>query len=278
MGKIKPWEELSFRDDYMFKRVMSHKRFCKKMLEKILRVKIQDIRYLEDEKTIKTAYESKGIRLDVYVEDDKNTVYNVELQVRKPENDGLIRRMRYYQSMIDGDLLLAGARYDTLKDTIIIFICPFEILDGKRHIYTFRNICVEDGYTVMPDGTTKILLSTKGKLADVTPDMKAFLEYVDGKTVEDDFVKEIDCEINNIKGQEAERVSYMTYAMKIQEERDEARAEGRAEGKSEGKNEIVIELLKAKQPISFIAQVSKFSIERIIEIGKQNGIPVAVNG
>ena len=84
--------------------------------------------------------------------------------------------------------------------------------------------------------------------------------------------------INNIKGQEAERVSYMTYAMKIQEERDEARAEGRAEGKSEGKNEIVIELLRAKQPISFIAQVSKFSIERIIEIGKQNGIPVAVNG
>ena len=32
MGKIKPWEELSFQDDYMFKRVMSHKRFCKRMI------------------------------------------------------------------------------------------------------------------------------------------------------------------------------------------------------------------------------------------------------
>ena len=98
MGKIKPWEELSFQNDYMFKRVMSHKRFCKKRLEKILRVKIRNIRYLEDEKTIKTAYESKGIRLDVYVEDDKNTVYNVKLQIRKPKNNGLFRRMRYYQS------------------------------------------------------------------------------------------------------------------------------------------------------------------------------------
>ena len=78
MGTIKPWEELSFRDDYMFKRVMRHKRFCKRMLEKILRIEIRDIRYLEDEKTIKTAYESKGIRLDVYVEDDRNTVYNVD--------------------------------------------------------------------------------------------------------------------------------------------------------------------------------------------------------
>ena len=33
-------------------------------------------------------------------------------------------------------------------------------------------------------------------------------------------------EIRSIKAQEQERVSYMTYAMKIQEERDEARAEG----------------------------------------------------
>ena len=231
MGKIKPWEELTFQDDYMFKRVMSHKRHCKRMLEKILRVKIRDIRYLEEEKTIKTAYESKGIRLDVYVEDDRNTVYNVELQVRKLENDGLFKRARYYQSMIDGDLLMAGAKYDTLKDTIIIFICPFAVLDGKRHIYTFRNICMEDRETVMPDGTTKILLSTKGTLDDVTSDMKAFLEYIDGKTVNDDFVQEIDREIKNIKGQESERVSYMTYAMKIQEERDEARAEGKAEGR-----------------------------------------------
>ena len=230
MGKIKPWEELSFQDDYMFKRVMSHKRFCKKMLEKILRIEIRDIRYLEEEKTVKTAYESKGIRLDVYVEDDKNTVYNVEMQIRKPEKDGLYKRTRYYQSMIDGDLLMAGARYDTLKDTIIIFICPFEVLDGKRHRYTFQSICVEDKETVMPDGTTKILLSNKGKMDDVTPDMKAFLEYVDGKMTEDDFVQEIEQEISNIKSQEQERVSYMTYAMKIQEERDEARAEGRAEG------------------------------------------------
>lgn len=231
MGTIKPWDELSFQDDYMFKRVMSHKRFCKRLLEKILRIEIRDIRYLEEEKTVKTAYESKGIRLDVYVEDDRNTVYNVELQVRKPEKDGLYKRTRYYQSMIDGDLLMAGARYDTLKDTIIIFICPFEVLDGNRHMYTFRNICVEDRETVMPDGVTKILLSTKGTLDDVTPDMKAFLEYVDGRTVNDDFVQEIDREIEELKKQESERVAYMTYAMKIQEERDEARAEGKAEGR-----------------------------------------------
>ena len=69
----------------------------------------------------------------------------------------------------------------------------------------FQSVCVEDKETVMPDGTTKILLSSKGQLDDVTPDMKAFLEYVDGKMVEDDFVQEIDQEISNIKSQEQER-------------------------------------------------------------------------
>ena len=171
----------------------------------------------------------------------------MELQVRKPEKDGLYKRTRYYQSMIDGDLLMAGARYDTLKDTIIIFICPFEVLDGKRHMYTFRNICVEDKETVMPDGATKILLSSKGQMDDVTPDMKAFLEYVDGKLTEDDFIQEIDLEIKNIKEQEAERVSYMTYAMKIQEERDEARAEGK-------ESAILASIRNLMETLNFTAQ------------------------
>ena len=93
----------------------------------------------------------------------------------------------------------------------------------------FQSICVEDKETVMPDGTTKILLSSKGQLDDVTPDMKAFLEYVDGIRGNDEFVREIDREIREIKKQESERVAYMTYAMKIQEERDEAKKEGRIE-------------------------------------------------
>ena len=149
----------------------------------------------------------------------------------------------------------------------LIFICPFAILDGNRHLHTFRNVCMEDRETVMPDGAAKILLSTKGTMDDVASDMKAFLEYVDGKMVEDDFVQEIDQEIRNIKSQEQERVSYMTYAMKIQEERDEARAEGRAEGKTE----MVIEMLKAKQPLDFIARISNFSNEKISEIGRLHG-------
>ena len=226
--KIKPWESLTIQDDYMFKLIMRRKRICKKMLEKILKIKIHDIKYLEEEKTIKASYESKGVRLDVYVADENNTVFNVEMQVRDYEGNWLYRRTRYYQSLIDTDLLESGMDYDELTDTYIIFICPFElpILGGNRHIYTFHNHCDEDTSITMPYGTTKIFLSTKGTTDDVEPDVKAFLDYVDGIISDDEFVQEIDQEIKEVKTIEKERRLYMTFVMKMQEERKEGLKEG----------------------------------------------------
>ena len=46
------------------------------------------------------------------------------------------------------------------------------------------------------------------------------------------FVREIDDEIVRVKQIEEEKVSYMTYAMKLAEEREEGREEGRKEGEN----------------------------------------------
>ena len=45
-------------------------------------------------------------------------------------------------------------------------------------------------------------------------------------------------------------------------------------GRAEGKLDMVIELLRAKQPLELIAKVYKFSVERIAEIGKEPGLVV----
>ena len=49
----------------------------------------------------------------------------------------------------------------------------------------------------------------------------------------------------------------MTYEMKLEEEREFAEAKGREEGKIE----IVQEMLRANQPLDFIAKMTKFSSE-----------------
>ena len=89
---------------------------------------------------------------------------------------------------------------------------------------------------------------------------------------DDAFVREIDDEIVRVKQIEQERVGYMTYAMKIEEERELAEEKGRKEGREEGKIEIVQEMLRAKQPLDFIAKMTKFSSEKISEIGKLHGL------
>lgn len=243
--RIKPWEELTICDDYMFKRVMRRKRLCKKMIETILRIRIREIKYIDEERTIQATYGGKGIRMDVYVEDDENTVFNVEMQVRNLREDGLFKRIRYYQAIMDTDLLVVGADYSRLNQTFIIFICPFVILDGRRHIYTFRNVCLEDRNIEMPDGTTRILLSTKGTLDDVPPDLRAFLDYVDGVfSAEDAFVAEIDKEIKEIKSQEVERVRYMTDAIRLADERYAGIEEGIGIGEKQGTDKTNIDHIR----------------------------------
>lgn len=278
MYQIKDWQDLTIQDDYMFKLIMSRKRICKKMLEKILRISIDDLVYIEDEKSMKASYDSKGVRLDVYVKDDKHTVYNIEMQVRKPENEGLYKRTRYYQSMIDGDLLKAGVDYDELNPTYVIFICPFEPFHEGRHMYTFRNYCTEDKDIELQDGTVKLFLNTKGTMDDVEPDVKAFLEYVDGVMSPDDFVQEIDEAIRNVKMQESERVRYMTYTLKLKEERkighETGFREGMEKGLQKGKLETALKMLRNGISMEIVLKCTNLPPSAIKEAAEKSGLQI----
>ena len=261
---IKPWEVLTIADDYMFKLVMRHPNICKRLIEKILNIKIKHINYLDDEKSLKFRYSGKGIRLDVYVEDD-DTIYDIEMQVRDYGDTEIAYRTRYYQSMIDVEALAAGTDYKKLKKSYIIFICPFALFGGHRHMYTFRNICLQDKTLELNDGTTKVFLCSDGQLDDVTPDIKAFLDYIKGLPTNDEFVNSIDHFIKEIKIKEEERVSYMTFAMKIQEAHDE----GRAEGTREMAINTAIDMLRDNEPIEKIIKYSRLTEEQIRELASQ---------
>ena len=68
-----------------------------------------------------------GAKGDVYVEDGKNTVYDIEMQ--KVDTHELPKRSRYYQAMIDLNLIEKGDYYAKLKKSYVIFICldnPFD--------------------------------------------------------------------------------------------------------------------------------------------------------
>ena len=79
----------------MFQKVMRNKRICKATIERLLDIQIKDIVYLEEEKTMNLTLDGKSIRVDVYVNDEKGTVFNVEMQTSK-DMEELVKRVRYY--------------------------------------------------------------------------------------------------------------------------------------------------------------------------------------
>ena len=124
------FENLTIQSDFIFKKVMSRKRICIHLLEELLQIKIADINYLEAEKSLEPEFVSRGIRLDIIVADDKNTHYNLEMQVKNTKNPDtknyvLPKRTRYYQALMDIDLLQKNQEYDLLPPTYIIFYLCF---------------------------------------------------------------------------------------------------------------------------------------------------------
>lgn len=113
----KKYEELDFTDDFFFcKILMKNKRLCKELLELILKIKIEKIVFSMEQKPIEITADGKGVRLDVYVEDDEKTIYDIEMQPTMKKN--LPKRSRYYQGMIDLNLIERGANYKELKNLL----------------------------------------------------------------------------------------------------------------------------------------------------------------
>ena len=237
--KFKSIKDLTITDGYLFGTVMLNKEICKGLLEAILEIKITDIKFVELEKTVQNGYETKSVRFDVILKDDKGNIYNIEMQVSTKGKKNLGKRTRYYQIMIDSLILKKGDDYSKLKKSIIIFICPFKLFDRKRQVYTFNTYCKEDKELQLNDDTTKIFISTKNKKdKKLNVDLEAFINYVNGKINEENLlIKKIEDEIEEIKNREEWRVEYMLSVLHYSDARMEGLIDGRREGRREGRRQ-----------------------------------------
>ena len=78
-NNIKPFEELTLADDFMFYQVMQDDEICIGLLERLLKIDIDHIERQELQKEIKPYYQTKYIKLDVYVKND-DKIYDIEIQ------------------------------------------------------------------------------------------------------------------------------------------------------------------------------------------------------
>ena len=240
------WEKLTIKDSYIFGRTLElSDTFCCWLLSRIIKkpIKKEDIVYLESERSLKSRRDSKGVRLDVYVEENgAKRVYDVEMQVANEKN--LMLRTRYYQATIDTENLDKGKTYHELPEMYIIFICAFDPFGKGRHIYTIRPACTEDKSVACDDKTAKIFLNIYGTADDVDAELLAFLDYVAGKAPRLPILQEVDEMVTNMKRDRKWRADYMRYEQEVRSREYLAREEGRMEGRMEGETSTSISLIK----------------------------------
>ena len=236
-------------------------KYCKPFLETVLGIKINHIEYPKVQEVINLDIKAKSIRLDVYVEDGENTVYNIEMQnVSKPDQP---KRMRYYQDLIDLDLIEKGQDYNELKNNIVIFVCTFDPFKLGRHYYSFENLCIEDHELKLNDGTKKIILNTKGIMDDINPDLKALLDFIDGNKPEDAFTKELSVAVEDARLSKKWRVQYMNLQLAYLDKLNE----GKELGKEEAKTEDAKRMLSAnKLSLEDISYYTELPIEYLKEL------------
>ena len=126
----KTLQEQTIKDNFLFAAAMMDGDNSKAFLSCLLGREIRHVE-ISYEKSIVYHPEQKGIRLDVFCEDEENTRYNVEMQVL---NRKILKRARYYHGQIDVELLLAGMEYEDLRTALLLSSSVTSIPSGVGSI------------------------------------------------------------------------------------------------------------------------------------------------
>lgn len=244
-------QSLNLVDDFLFDAATEDLEACKIIIELSLGISIREIRWKEGQKVLHNLPGKRGIRMDFYVVDMENRIFNVEMQKR---NEGNIpKRTRFYQGLVDAPLLKTGERgFDRLNPLYIIVICDFDLYGYNKYRYTFTNRCHEVEGLELGDDSAKIILNTRGSNSDeVEPSLVDFLHYITASNAEalspacDKRLKHLHDKIAQIKSSEQMEAVYMKMEERdriIREQaenkgREQGLLEGRAEGREEGREE-----------------------------------------
>ena len=242
---MKSLKDLTLLDRFLYDETMEDV----ETFEAFLRIILGDeelklLSQAESEKELRTATWLKSIRVDVFSMDE-DTVYNAEMQ--KDYRNDLIRRMRYYQALIDSSLLPPGEDdYNKLMNTTVIMIMPFDLFGHDKFIYTFEEVCKEVPELKLNDGAKRIYINTRGKnVDDVTPEFVELMHFIEYNKVKEELadsnLSKITDRVALIKASEKVGVKFM---QRWEEEKMWFR-DGEAKGREEGREENRLDSLRS---------------------------------
>ena len=228
------WENLTIANDFMFGKVFQDSDLCLELVKRILpELNIERITLHEQQKAAHETIDTRGVRFDVYLHDDRGRIIIIEMQIANRKD--LPQRSRFYHSSADLEAREKSKYryYGEMPEVIVVFICEFDPFGCGRYVYTFKNVCTEERNLMLNDGASTIFLNTKGK-DDISPKLKAFLDIVGGESSDDEFVRRIEHRLKYAKQNLHWRREYMLDMMEIGSIEHEAEERGITIGEERG--------------------------------------------
>lgn len=261
-------KELNLTDRFLFDEVIEDPQTHRDMLSIIFGREIPLLTKNETEKEMRVSPQIRSVRMDVFSMDEERTVYNTEMQDKRKSD--LAKRSRYYQALLDTNLLEPGIpNYNLLNTTYIILITTFDLFGYGKYQYTFEARCREEPGCVLEDQAVRIFLNTRGKNdSEVSEELVSFLHYIENTTDAvaensgSERIKRIHNRVRKVKVSEEIGVKYM----QAWEEKYYEREEGREEGAKAKLQELIRKKLVKGKSVEKIADELEESIETIEKI------------
>ena len=228
-SRVKSYDELEFRDDFMFGKTMEDKELCRDVLQCLLQQPVGELQDVVPQREFRYTSDGKPIRLDIYTE-DADMVYDAEMENlnhKTVEWHALPKRSRFYQSSIDTDYMNKNDTYRTLPESSIIFICTFDPFGKGLSRYTFRERCDEDNGLILGDGTVKYFFNTCYDKIDIPKELRQLYDYIQTGKVTGDLTERVNAAVVKARKNDEWRSAYMKERIILMDAREEGREEER---------------------------------------------------
>lgn len=240
------WEELTIANDRMFSMAMENNAICRELLRRIFpELAIDRVQRVTVQKQVNTPLDARTVRFDVYIRDDQQRTYIVEMQVANRQN--LPYRLRYYLEQVDYSILGPGDNYEKLAGypTYVIFFCDFDYYGQDRPEYRFEWRNIDQPDLAAGTGQQLVVFNAQASTFHDNIGVAGFLKLMHNQIAAGDpLVEQVTQEMKRIKQDPERRRDYMRYELDLMDARSDEMAIGLAEGKKQGKQESIVAAAK----------------------------------
>ena len=221
---------------------------------------------------------SKSPRLDIVAEDAEGTLYEIEVQ--RLEEPAPARRVRFYTSVMDSELLRKGVGYDKLPEVYLFYISEKDIwCNGHTVYHVQQSLSFGEKQIPYENGLHTIYVNAE---IDDGSNIAKLMQYLKTAKAGDTSQGALSDYVNYLKSPKGGREVMGEFEKYFREEGrkagvEEGLAQGLAEGEAKKSRETAIEMLKDGEPLTKIMKYSKLDKEAILLLAKENGLEV-ING